>query len=63
MIAVATEELGKICSRVQPVKFPCIVSPDTALEPAEVIRAKVPVVTGTSALTKSPFGNGLVDDG
>jgi hypothetical protein len=29
VIAVATEELGKVCSRVQPIKSSCTVPPDT----------------------------------
>jgi hypothetical protein len=50
VITVATEELGKVCSNVQAVKSSCMVSPDTAPELVEVIRAMVPVVTGTSNL-------------
>jgi hypothetical protein len=48
MITVATEELGKVCSNVQPIKSSCMVPPDTAPELVEVIRAMVLVVTGTS---------------
>jgi hypothetical protein len=50
VITVATEELGKVCSKVQPIKSSCMVPPDTAHELVEVIRAMVPVVTGTSNL-------------
>jgi hypothetical protein len=50
VITVATEELGKVCSKVQPIKSSCMVPPDTAPELVEVIRAMVPVVTGTSNL-------------
>jgi hypothetical protein len=50
VIIVATEELGKVCSNVQPIKCSCIVPPDTAHEPVEVIRTMVPVATGTSNL-------------
>jgi hypothetical protein len=50
VITVATEELGKVCSNVQPIKSSCTVPPDTAHELVEVIRAIVPVVTGTSKL-------------
>jgi hypothetical protein len=49
-IAVATEELEKVSSRVQPIKSSCMVPPDTVPEVVQVIRAKVPVVTGTSTL-------------
>jgi hypothetical protein len=48
--AVAAEEFGNVCSGVQPIKSSCMVPPDTALELVEVIRAKVPVVRGTSNL-------------
>jgi hypothetical protein len=48
--AVATEELGKVYSRVQPIKTSCMVLPDTAHELVEVIQAKVLVVTSTSTL-------------
>jgi hypothetical protein len=41
VIAVATEEMGKVCSNVQPIKSSCMVHPDTALELVEVIRAMV----------------------
>jgi hypothetical protein len=47
-ITVAAEELGKVFSNVQPIKSSCMVPPDTAHELVEVIRAMVPVVTGTS---------------
>jgi hypothetical protein len=47
---MATEELEKICSKVQPIKPSCMVPPDTALELAQVVRAMVPVVTGISNL-------------
>jgi hypothetical protein len=47
VITVATEELGKVCSNVQPIKSSCMVPPDTAPELVEVIRAMVPVVSGT----------------
>jgi hypothetical protein len=47
---MATEELGKVCSNVQPIKSSCMVPPDTAPKLVEVIRAMVPVVTGTSNL-------------
>jgi hypothetical protein len=50
IIAVATEELGKVCSNVQPIKSSCMVPPDTAHELVKVIRAMVPVVTGTNNL-------------
>jgi hypothetical protein len=50
MIAAATEELGRVSSRVQPIKSSCMVPPETALKLVEVIRAKVPFVTGTSTL-------------
>jgi hypothetical protein len=41
LIEVATEELGKVCSRAQPIKSSCMVPPDTPHELVEVIRAKV----------------------
>jgi hypothetical protein len=41
VIVVATEELGKVCPRVQPIKCSCMVPPDTARELVAVIRAKV----------------------
>jgi hypothetical protein len=50
VIKVATEELGKVCSNVQPIKSSCMVPPDKAHELVEMIRALVPVVTGTSNL-------------
>jgi hypothetical protein len=50
VIMVATEELGKVYSNVQPIKSVCMVPPDTAPRLVEVIRAMVPVVTGTSNL-------------
>jgi hypothetical protein len=50
VITVATEEFGKLCSNVQPIKSSCMVPPDTAPELFEVIRAMVPVVTCTSNL-------------
>jgi hypothetical protein len=50
VITVATEELGKVCSNVQPIKSSCMVPPDTAPKLVEVIRAMVPVVMGTSNL-------------
>jgi hypothetical protein len=50
VITVATEELGKVCSNVQPIKSSCMVPPDTAPELVEVMRTMVPVVTGTSIL-------------
>jgi hypothetical protein len=50
VIAVAMEEFGKVCLRVQPIKSSCMVPPDTALELVEVVRAKISVVTGTSNL-------------
>jgi hypothetical protein len=50
VIAMATEELGKVYSRVQPIKSSCLVPPDTTHELLEVIRAVVPDVTGTSDL-------------
>jgi hypothetical protein len=46
--AVATEELGKGCSRVQPIKSSCTVPLHTTHELVEMKRAKIPVVTGTS---------------
>jgi hypothetical protein len=49
-IAIATEVLRKVCSRVQPIKSSCMVLLDTALELVEVIRAMVPVLKGTSTL-------------
>jgi hypothetical protein len=49
-ITVATEELGKVRSNGQPIKSSCMVPPDTAPKLVEVIRAMVPVVTGTSNL-------------
>jgi hypothetical protein len=57
-IAVATEEVGKDCSRVQPIKSSCMIPPDIALELVEMIRAKVPAVTGTSTLG-APLAMGL----
>jgi hypothetical protein len=48
VITVATEELEKVWN-VQPIKSSCMV-PDTAPELVEVIRAMVPVCTGTSNL-------------
>jgi hypothetical protein len=50
VIAVATEELEKVRSRFQPIKSSCMVPPDTTHEFVEVLRAMVPVVTGTSSL-------------
>jgi hypothetical protein len=50
VLAVATEKFGKVGSRVQPIKYSFMVPPDTAPELLEVIRAKIPVVTGTSNL-------------
>jgi hypothetical protein len=50
VITVANEELGKICSKVRPIKSSCMAPPHTAPELVEVIRAMVPVVTGTSNL-------------
>jgi hypothetical protein len=50
VIVVATEELGKVRSTVQSIKFSCMVPPDTAPGLVRVIRAKVPVVTGTNTL-------------
>jgi hypothetical protein len=50
VITVVTEESGKVGSKVQPIKSSCMVTPDTALDLVEVIRAMVPVVTGTSNL-------------
>jgi hypothetical protein len=50
VIAVVTEDLGKVCSNVQPIKSSCMVPPDTAPRLVEVIRPMVPVVTGTSTL-------------
>jgi hypothetical protein len=50
VITVGTEELGKVCSKVKPTKSSRMVPPDTAPELVEVIRAMVPVVTGTSNL-------------
>jgi hypothetical protein len=50
VITVATEELGKVCSNVQPMKSSCMVPPDTAPELVEVKRAMVPVVSGTYIL-------------
>jgi hypothetical protein len=50
LITVATEELRKVCSKVQPFNSSCMVPPDTAPEIVEVIRAVFPVVTGTSNL-------------
>jgi hypothetical protein len=50
VITVATEELGKVCLNVQPIKSSCMVPLDTAWELVEVIRAMVPVVNGTSNL-------------
>jgi hypothetical protein len=50
VITVVTEESGKDGSKVQPIKSSCMVTPDTALDLVEVIRAMVPVVTGTSNL-------------
>jgi hypothetical protein len=48
MITVATEELGKVYTNVQPIKSSCMAPPDTAHELVEVIRAMVPVASGTS---------------
>jgi hypothetical protein len=50
VIAVATEESGKVYSRVQPIKPSCMVTPDTTPELVEVIWAKGHVVSGTSNL-------------
>jgi hypothetical protein len=50
VITVATEESGKVCSRIQPIKSSCILPPDTAPKLVEGIRAKIPVVSGTSSL-------------
>jgi hypothetical protein len=50
MTMVATKKLGKVCSKVQPIKSSCMVPTDTAAKLAEVIRAMVPVVTGTNNL-------------
>jgi hypothetical protein len=50
VITVATEELRKVCSRVQPIKSSCIIPPDTTPELVEVILTMGPVVTGTSNL-------------
>jgi hypothetical protein len=51
VITVAAEELGKVCSNVQPIKYSSfMVPPNTAPELVEVMRAMVPVVTGTSNL-------------
>jgi hypothetical protein len=50
VLAVATEELGKVCSSVQPIKSSCMAPPDTGPGLVEVIRAMAPVVTGTNAL-------------
>jgi hypothetical protein len=58
VIAVATEELGKFCSRVQPRKSLCMVPFDTGHELVEVIRAMVPVVRDTSSLG-APLAKGL----
>jgi hypothetical protein len=41
---------GKVCANVQAIKSSSMVPPDTAPEHVEVIRAMVPVVTGTSNL-------------
>jgi hypothetical protein len=62
MIAVAMEELERVCSRVQPIKSPYMVPSDTAPELVEVIRVKVPVVTGTSTLG-APSAMDFYDDG
>jgi hypothetical protein len=48
VMAVATEKSGNVW--VQPIKSSCMVRLDTALELVEAIRAKVPVVTGTSTI-------------
>jgi hypothetical protein len=48
VITVATEELEKVSWNIQPIKSSCMVPPDTAPELVEVIRAMVPIVTGTS---------------
>jgi hypothetical protein len=50
VIAVATGDLRKACSRVQLIMSSCVVPPDITPELLEVIRAKVPVVMGTSNL-------------
>jgi hypothetical protein len=50
VIAFATEELGKGCSRVQPIKSSYTVPMYTTLELVEMKRAKIPVVTGNSTL-------------
>jgi hypothetical protein len=50
VITVATGESGKVCSRVQAIKSSCMVPPDTAPKLADVIRAMVPIVTGTTNL-------------
>jgi hypothetical protein len=63
VITVATEELGKVCSNVQPIKFLCMVPPDNAPELVEVIRAMVPVITGTSNLEAPLAMNFSMADG
>jgi hypothetical protein len=50
VITVANEELGKVCSRVQPINSSCMVPLDMGSEVFEVIRAKVPAITGKNTL-------------
>jgi hypothetical protein len=49
-IVIVVAGIGEVCSRVQPIKSACMVPPDTTHEVVGVIRAKVPVVSGTSNL-------------
>jgi hypothetical protein len=50
VIAVATEELGIVCSRVQPIKSSCMVPLDTTPGLVEMIRASVPAGSNISSL-------------
>jgi hypothetical protein len=59
-MTVATEELGKVWSRAQPIKSSCMVPPETTNELVVVIRTMVPVVTGTSTL-RAPLAMDFCD--
>jgi hypothetical protein len=63
VIAVATEELGIVCSRVQPIKSSCMVPLDTTPELVEVIRASVPDVSNISSLGGAPLIDFSMADG
>jgi hypothetical protein len=55
--------LGKVCSRIQPIKSSCMAPPDTTHELVEVIRAMVPVVTGSSTLGAPLAVDFSIEDG